>query len=149
MADNSRMREVKSTAVVAQSAARIYALINDIESYPAFLPWCKSARVESRSDAEVVATLGMKLGPLQLEFTTRNQLDPEHRITIALERGPFKQLDGIWLLTPIGDSGCRVDLQLQFEFSIGVLGAVLTPLFTQISASLVGAFVARARQVYG
>ena len=142
------MREVKRSAVVAQRAAQIYALINDIESYPLFLPWCKSAHVESRTETEVLATLNVRHGPLQLEFTTRNQLLPTSRVNMLLERGPFSHLEGTWLLTPIGDAGCRVELQMQFEFAVGIMSSVLTPLFAQTSASLVDAFVARAREVY-
>src|SRR6185437_17015893 len=71
--DNHAMREVKRSALVAQPPSRLFALINDIESYPRFLPWCTHARVQSRTEREIVATIGVKKGPLHGEFTTRNE----------------------------------------------------------------------------
>jgi ribosome-associated toxin RatA of RatAB toxin-antitoxin module/putative ubiquitin-RnfH superfamily antitoxin RatB of RatAB toxin-antitoxin module len=115
--DNVVMREVMRSALVGHSAERLYALINDVERYPEFLPWCVRAVVESRTDTEVVATLAISRGPLRTEFTTRNQLTPGREISMNLERGPFTSLTGAWTLTPIGESGCRVTLALRFEFS--------------------------------
>ena len=63
------MREVKRSALVGKPAAELFALINDIESYPQFLPWCTHARVQSRSQQEIVATLGIRRGALHGEFT--------------------------------------------------------------------------------
>src|SRR2546423_9188740 len=115
------MREIKHSALVAQPPARLFDLINDIESYPAFIPWCKHARVLSRSDREIVATIGVQRGPLQSEFTTRNELEQDRRIAMHLVSGPFKMLEGEWLLTPIaqpvdGAVGCRVQLTMKFAF---------------------------------
>src|SRR5579885_871902 len=78
--DNRAMREVKRSALVAQPPSRLFALINDIESYPRFLPWCTHAHVQSRTEREIVATIGVKRGPLHGEFTTRNELEPDRRI---------------------------------------------------------------------
>jgi ribosome-associated toxin RatA of RatAB toxin-antitoxin module len=148
MPDNSPMREVKRSAMVAQSPARIYAIINDVNAYPTFLPWCSHARIESASENEVVATIGIKRGLLRMEFTTRNRLVPDHSVHMALDRGPFKELDGLWTLTSIGDQGCRVDLQMRFEFAVVGMASVLEPIFEQTAASLVDAFIARAREIY-
>ena len=71
------MREIKHSALVAQPPRRLFDLINDIESYPQFLPWCTHSKVQSRSEREIVATVGVKRGPLQSEFTTRNELEPD------------------------------------------------------------------------
>jgi ribosome-associated toxin RatA of RatAB toxin-antitoxin module len=132
---------------VAESAERMFALINDVESYPQFVPWCTAARVDSRSEREVVATLSIKRGPLALDFTTRNVLSPAERIDMQLERGPFRRLGGGWVLVPLGDRGCRIELALQFEFANRVSAALFEPLFEQTAASLVDAFVRRARQL--
>lgn len=140
------MREVKRSALISETPARMYQLINDIESYPAFVPGCTAARVESRKDLEVVATLQIRKGPLHAEFTTRNLLEPEKRVLMQLVSGPFRVLEGLWTLTPLGDLGCRVELEMRFEFANRVAGALFEPLFESTAASLVDAFVNRARQ---
>jgi ribosome-associated toxin RatA of RatAB toxin-antitoxin module len=123
----------------------MYALINDIGSYPEFVPWCTTARVESRSEREIIATLGVRRGLLRTEFTTRNLLEPEHRIQMFLERGPFTALKGTWTLSPVGELGARVELDLEFAFENSFAAAIFEPLFEDTVSSLVDAFVTRAR----
>jgi ribosome-associated toxin RatA of RatAB toxin-antitoxin module len=122
------MREVKRSALLNKPPAEVFALINDIESYPQFLPWCTHARVLSRSPTEIVATIGVRQGALHGEFTTRNTLEPQRSIRLELVSGPFRTLQGEWRLTPIETQGCRVE-----------------PMFAETIGSLVDAFVARAR----
>jgi ribosome-associated toxin RatA of RatAB toxin-antitoxin module len=139
------MREVKRSALVNRPAAEVFELINDIESYPQFLPWCTHARVVSRSSTEIVATIGVRQGSLSGEFTTRNQLLPVHTIRMHLVSGPFRTLAGEWQLTPIEPEGCRVELNMRFAFANPVAGLLLEPKFAHTLGSLVDAFVARAR----
>ena len=142
------MREVRRSALIAQPPQRMFALINDIESYPQFLPWCTSAHVQSRTDREIIATVGVRRGVLNSKFTTRNELTADRRIAMRLVSGPFKTLDGEWTLTPVGlpqQPGCRVDLLLRFSFANRLTAMVFEPLFEETAASLVDAFVTRAR----
>jgi ribosome-associated toxin RatA of RatAB toxin-antitoxin module len=145
------MREVKRSALVAQPPSRLFALINDIESYPRFIPWCTHTKVQSRSDREIVATIGVRQGPLHGEFTTRNELEPDRRILMHLLNGPFKMLEGEWLLSPIAaadgssESGCRVQLTMSFAFKNPLTAMLFEQKFAETTGSLVDAFVTRAR----
>jgi ribosome-associated toxin RatA of RatAB toxin-antitoxin module len=139
------MRELKRTALVAQPPARLYAIISDVERYPEFVPGCTHAKIESRTEHEVIATVGVRRGVLSTEFTTRNELEPDKRVTMSLVRGPFRLLHGVWLLTPIANEGCRVDLTMRFAFANPVAAVIFEPLFAQTVSALVDAFVARAR----
>jgi ribosome-associated toxin RatA of RatAB toxin-antitoxin module len=141
------MREVKRSALIAESPATMYALINDIERYPDFVPGCTAARIDSRKAGEVVATLSIRKGPLRAEFTTRNLLEPDRRVLMQFVSGPFRVLEGLWTLTPLGDLGCRVELEMRFEFANRVAGTLFEPLFEDTAASLVDAFVKRAREI--
>jgi ribosome-associated toxin RatA of RatAB toxin-antitoxin module len=147
------MREVKHSALVAQPPGRLFALINDVESYPRFIPWCTHAKVLSRSDREIVATIGVQRGPLQSELTTRNELVPDSRIVMHLVDGPFKMLTGEWLLAPIAGmsgtgnegGGCRVQLTMKFAFKNPLTAMLFEQKFAETVSSLMDAFVARAR----
>ncbi len=139
------MREVKRTALVSQPPSVLYALINDIEAYPGFVPWCTHARVLERTDTQILATIGVRQGALNGEFTTRNTLEPERAITMHLVKGPFSALEGRWLLSPIDTHGCRVDFTVNFAFRNRLTALLLEPLFAQTIGSLVEAFVQRAR----
>ena len=142
------MREVRRSALIAQPPARMFALINDIESYPLFLPWCTSAQVQSRSEREIIASISVRRGALNAQFTTRNELTANRHIAMRLVSGPFRILEGDWTLAPVevpGQPGCRVDLWLRFAFANRLTGMVFEPLFEQTVVSLMDAFVARAR----
>jgi ribosome-associated toxin RatA of RatAB toxin-antitoxin module len=145
------MREIKHSALVAQPPARLFELINDIESYPSFVPWCTHARVLSKTDREIVATVGVQRGPLQSEFTTRNELEQDRRVLMHLVTGPFKMLEGEWLLMPIpqpevtGGSGCKVQLTMKFAFKNPLTALLFEQKFAETAAALMDAFVKRAR----
>ena len=138
------MREVKRSALVAQPPGVLFSIIKDVERYPEFVPGCSAARIESRTPREIIATLAVRRGPLRAEFTTRNELEPERRIRMHLVRGPFRTLNGEWLLLPVA-SGCEVQLTMSFAFANALAAVVFEPLFAQTVASLVDAFVKRAR----
>jgi len=139
------MREVKRSALVNRPPAQLFALINDIESYPQFLPWCTSSRVRSRSATEIVATIGVRQGALHGEFTTRNVLEPYERIRMHLVSGPFRALEGEWRLTPIEPGGCRVELVMRFALKNPLTAILFERQFAHTVASLVDSFVARAQ----
>ncbi len=141
------MRELTRSALIGKSPEFLYVLLNDIEAYPRFVPWCTRAVVESRSEREIVATLGVRRGPLRTEFTTRNTLDPGRSVAMEHVRGPFRMLQGLWTLTPIGDAGTRIELAMRFAFANPLTAAVFEPMFEETAGSLVDAFVARARTV--
>ena len=142
------MREIKHSALVAKPPRTLFDLINDIENYPNFIPWCSRTQVLSRSDREIVATIGVQRGPLQSEFTTRNELEPDTRILMHLVDGPFKMLEGEWLLTPIAlneGTGCRVQLTMKFAFKNALTAVLFEQKFAETASALMDAFVAKAR----
>jgi|SRR5688572_6952040 len=143
-----RVRQVDRQALVPFSAQQMFDLVDDVASYPAFLPWCKAATVQERSPTEVVATLQIHKGALHTRFTTRNTLAPPGSIRLALVEGPFKSLDGEWKFDPIADKGSRVSLSLRFAFANPLNAWILEPVFEHTCATLVDAFVKRARTVY-
>jgi ribosome-associated toxin RatA of RatAB toxin-antitoxin module len=100
--------------------------------------------VQSRTESQIVATIGVRKGALQGEFTTRNTLDPNRSIRMDLVSGPFRTLQGEWRLTPI-ENGCRVDLSMRFAFNNRLSAILFEGLFAETIGSLVDAFVTRAR----
>lgn len=147
------MREVHRSAIVPYPAEAMFALIADVESYPAFLPGCTGSAILGEDAGGLVASLSLARGPFSASFTTRNRLEPPRRLTMALVDGPFRSLTGEWTVTPLvppsGASGCRIDLTVRFEFAGAARDLLLGPAFELTLGSLVDAFVARARAVYG
>ncbi len=143
------MNRVERSAIVPFSADQMYALVNDIEAYPEFLPWCSDARVLTRQGDTLTASVSMALGHLKHTFTTANTMQPGRHIGVRLLSGPFRHLEGSWELTPGGGQACEIRLEMHFEFKNRLLEISLGKVFGQIINSLVGAFTHRAEQIYG
>ena len=143
------MRKVNRTALVPYAAQEMFRLVDDIESYPEFLPWCNAASVEQRKGNTVVATLELRKGAVSRQFTTRNTSTEFSRIDIALVGGPFSRLFGGWRFRDVGQSGCEVGLELEFAFDSFLVDMMFGAFFEDTCNSLVDAFVHRATQVYG
>jgi ribosome-associated toxin RatA of RatAB toxin-antitoxin module len=139
------MRELTESALVARLPQRIYQLVEDVERYPEFVPGCASAQVLERHDHEMLARLEVRRGPLRIEFTTRNELDPGRAVLMHLVSGPFRVLEGHWRFTPVASNGCRIDFALRFQFSNALKSVLFEPLLEETAAQLVTAFVARAQ----
>lgn len=146
------MREVNRSALVPYTAEQMFALVEDIERYPQFLPWVAAAQLLERSPNQVVGRLEMHRAGMSEAVTTRNTLTRPREITLTLVGGPgaFKTLEGRWTFEPIGeDRGTRVALSIRFEFANSMLNLLLSRSFEKSCNELVDAFVARARAVYG
>lgn len=139
-------RTVHRTALVPHTAAAMYALVNDVASYPAFLPWCRGSEVLESSSTHMRARLELARAGIAKWFTTANTLEPDRRIAIVLEQGPFRKLEGCWSFEPIG-TGCKVTLDMEFEFDSVLLDLALGPVLEGIFASLLDAFVRRADEL--
>lgn len=146
------MKTIHKTVLLWHSAHEMFALVTDVPHYPAFLPWCDHGEVLERTEDGMVARIGMAFSGLQQSFTTRNRHVADREVHLELVDGPFSNLDGHWVFTPLGDGSqraCKVDFTLRYGFSSGALSAVVAPVFDRIAGSLVDAFVKRADEVYG
>ncbi len=124
-------------------------LVDDVESYPQFLPWCNQAEVHNRTEESVDATLELQKGALSNKFTTRNSRNEFESIGLALIGGPFRHLEGGWQFKELGDNGCKVSLELEFEFESTLVDMMFGSFFEDICNSLVDAFTKRAESVFG
>lgn len=141
------MPSITRSALVSHSAANMFHLVSDIESYPRFLPWCAKASVAEQSHTHQLASISMDSKMRGLTFTTRNRLEQNAAIHMGLIDGPFKKLTGVWRFTPLNETGCKVELAIDFEFKSRILATVLSGAFSKICDTMVAAFVQRADQL--
>jgi ribosome-associated toxin RatA of RatAB toxin-antitoxin module len=127
----------------------MFGLVERVEDYPAFLPWCGGTQVHERSPERMLATIRIDFRGLQQSFTTENLHEPDRSIRMRLRDGPFQRLDGGWLFTPLRADACKVEFALDYAFAGPLLSRALSPVFDQIAASFVDAFVRRAEAVHG
>lgn len=142
------MKQISRSAIVEHSAQEMFALVDDIESYPRFLPWCTAAKVEERTPDSVRATLGVGVRGVNTSLTTRNDIRPGEAMDMQLVKGPFRRFAAAWRFKPLSEEACRVEFALQYELA-GPLARVLEPLFDRIADTMVDAFTRRAAELYG
>jgi ribosome-associated toxin RatA of RatAB toxin-antitoxin module len=147
MGSGSRLVEVRRSALVAHPAARMFAIIEAAEDYPAFLPWCAGATILERNEQLVSARLQVAWRGVRFSFVTRNPKRAPEWMSIGLQEGPFRRFDGHWHLTPLAEWGCRVEFTLSYEMNSAILGALAGPVFDHAVNTLVDAFLQRADQV--
>ncbi len=143
------MTSISKSALVLYSPAQMFTLVDGIEAYPEFLPWCRTTNVLSRTDDEVRATIELSKGGVEKAFTTCNRNQKNKMIEMRLVEGPFRRLEGFWRFDALGDEGCKVSFDLEFEFASRMLDMVVGPVFSQIANSLVDSFHRRAVEIYG
>ena len=144
------MTLISRNALVPYSVEEMYALVDDIESYAEFLPWCRSTDVISRDANEVKASIEIARGALNKSFTTLNRLQTNKMIEMRLVKGPFKRLEGFWRFDALKDNvASKISLDLDFEFESKLIALAVGPVFNQIANSMVDAFCKRAIEVYG
>ncbi len=143
------MTLVQKSALVRFSAQQMYDLVDDIESYPEFLPWCSGSRVLRREDDIVDGEIQIAKGAIRKSFSTRNRVVRGSKIHMTLLEGPFRSLEGVWNFIPLRENASKISLDLEFEISGKLAGMAFGPVFNQICNTMVTSFTERAKALYG
>ena len=143
------MKIVRKSALVTYSPQQMFLLVDDIDAYTDFLPWCSNSHVIERTDEFVKGNLEISYGSLNKSFVTKNINTPHSQIEMQLVEGPFKHLLGLWSFKALGEEGCKIELNMEFEFSNKLVDMTVGPVFGKIANSLVDAFTERAKSIYG
>lgn len=143
------MPSVQKSVLVPYGAPRMFELVERVEDYPLFLPWCGGTLVHERAPDRVLATVRIDFRGLKQSFTTENRQERDRLITMTLRDGPFERLDGQWRFTPLREDASKVEFALDYAFAGALLSRALSPVFDQIAATFVDAFVRRAEATLG
>lgn len=143
------MKRIARSAIVEHGADEMYALVEHVEAYPEFLPWCRQARVLSRGAGRSVATLAVGVKGLRYEFTTENASRPPEAIDLKLVEGPFRRFAAHWRFAALGPQASRIEFSMEYEFAGALVSRALGPLFDGIANTMVDAFKRRADALHG
>jgi ribosome-associated toxin RatA of RatAB toxin-antitoxin module len=138
------MQRVTKSVLVPFAATRMFELVDRVEEYPQFLPWCGGAKVLEQSGDRKTARINIDYHGVRAHFTTDNVNRPPESIVITLKDGPFRHLHGEWRFRALGDAGCKVEFELAYEFATQLLDKAIGPVFGHIARTFVDAFVKRA-----
>jgi ribosome-associated toxin RatA of RatAB toxin-antitoxin module len=142
------MNKVEKTVLVMHSAEEMFNLVDAVEGYPNFLPWCGGVDLHERTDTSTSATLHINYHGIKQKFTTINRKLFPTNMDIALKDGPFKHLEGDWRFIELREDACKIEFRLNYEFANGFLEKLIAPVFNHIATTFVDRFVMQADQIY-
>lgn len=143
------MAVVEKSVLIERSVAQMFELVDQVEDYPEFLPWCGGTELIERTENKTVARIYINYHGAKANFSTENDKVFPHWMNIRLRDGPFKRMDGGWRFTPLGDNACKVEFRLHYEFSNKLLEKLLGPVFNHIASTFVESFVKRVKHIHG
>ena len=143
------MIQIRRSALVMRTPAVMFDLVNDVEAYPRRFAWCSGAAVLERDESSLVARLDLRLAGLNQSFTTRNTVLRPDRIHMLLVDGPFRTLEGERSFLALGETGCKIALALDFDYSGRLTAPALRMGFRNLADRLVDDFSREANRVGG
>jgi ribosome-associated toxin RatA of RatAB toxin-antitoxin module len=142
------MHKVEKTVLVMHSAEQMFTLVDAVEDYPKFLPWCGGVDLHNRTETSTSATLHINYHGIKQQFTTENLKTFPNRMSINLKNGPFEHLYGSWNFVALRENACKIEFKLNYEFANSFLETLIAPVFNHIATTFVDGFVARADKIY-
>jgi ribosome-associated toxin RatA of RatAB toxin-antitoxin module len=142
------MARVEKKLLLEHSVQQMFELVEKVEDYPKFLPWCGGVEVHNRTADSLEATIRVAFKGINPHFTTRNQQVKNQSMTMTLVDGPFKKFEGAWHFTPLSEQACKIEFSLNYEFSNPLFAMVIGPVFNLIASTFVDSFVKRADELY-
>jgi ribosome-associated toxin RatA of RatAB toxin-antitoxin module len=143
------MAVVHKSVLVGYSADQMFTLVDRVEDYPRFLPWCGAVKVERPTEDSLVASISIQYHGINQSFTTKNQNQRPFLMKMVLVDGPFKHLEGTWSFKPLREDACKIEFELNYEFSSKLFEQIIGPVFGVIANSFVDSFCKRAEAIYG
>ena len=138
------MNVVNQSEDINVNVSLIFDLINNVDRYSSFLPWCSNSSILSNSSSEMTAEIEIAGKPITWKFKTKNNYKVNEIIRIKLVDGPFKNLEGYWKFNSIDDHNTSVSLFLEYEFNSKIIELSLKPIFAGIMSSILDSFISEA-----
>ena len=140
------MVTIKKNALVFHSREKMFTLVDQVEDYPNFLPWCSKTKIIERTEKITKATILINYHNVKQSFTTENVKVFPVKMNINLIDGPFKTLKGEWNFIELEKDTCKIEFELHYEFSNYLLDKLISPVFNMIANTFIDNFVAKANK---
>lgn len=140
------MHNIHKSAIVLHPAQKMFQLVDSVENYPQFLPWCGSTQIIERDNGKTIASIEINYKGIRQTFTTENTKKQNQEMIIKLIDGPFKSLSGEWMFKNLDKDSCQIELKLEYEFSNVILEKLISPVFNMIANTFIDEFIKEANR---
>ena len=136
--------------VLPYTPEQMFDLVAGVDQYKKFVPWCIGSRIKKwEGDDIFYADLVIGYKMFRERFSSKVYLERPDRIHIEYLEGPLKHLTNEWRFIEEPDGKCRIDFNVQFEFTNFVFQSIVNLFFSEVVKRMVTAFEARAIELYG
>ena len=140
------MHNIHKSAIVLHSSKKMFQLVDAVENYPRFLPWCGSTQILERDNSKTIASIEINYKGIRQTFTTENTKKQNKEMMIKLIDGPFQSLSGQWIFKNLGNDSCQIELKLEYQFSNIILEKLISPVFNMIANTFIDEFIKEANK---
>ena len=140
------MHNIHKSAIVLHSSKKMFQLVDSVENYPRFLPWCGSTQILERDNSKTIASIEINYKGIRQTFTTENTKKQNKEMMIKLIDGPFKSLSGQWIFKNLDNDSCQIELKLEYQFSNIILEKLISPVFNIIANTFIDEFIKEANK---
>ena len=140
------MQNINKSAIVLHPVKKMFQLVDTVENYPQFLPWCGSTQIIERDNNKTIASIEINFKGIRQTFTTENTKKHNQEMIIKLVDGPFKLLSGQWMFKNLDKDSCQIELKLEYEFSNVILEKLISPVFNMIANTFIDEFIKEANR---
>ena len=132
------MPKISRTAILSVDAIRAFDVVNRVEGYPGFLPGCEKVKILESTEKYSMVRVDVAWAGFSESFVTKTWPTKYESILMEFVEGPFRHLSGKWTFARIGNDGCKVALDLTYEFE--GLANLASPLIKKSVDQIVKAF---------
>lgn len=140
------MHNIHKSAIVLHSSKKMFQLVDSVENYPRFLPWCGSTQIIERDNSKTIASIEINYKGIRQTFTTENTKKQNKEMMIKLIDGPFKSLSGQWIFKNLDNDSCQIELKLEYQFNNIILEKLISPVFNMIANTFIDEFIKEANK---
>ena len=138
------MNYINKSETINVNIEMIFNLINNVDNYQNFLPWCSNSKIISHDTNIMVAEIEISKSFVNWKFTTENSYQKNHIINLKLLDGPFSHLKGFWKFYKVDGHNTDVKLYLEYEFDNKLIEMSIKPVFYSIMSSILDSFISEA-----
>ena len=141
------MKKIYKQEEINIDVQTIFNLINDIENYPSFLPWCTQTEVTKETENINIGKIFISKSFIKWNFSTKNLIVTNKSITLSLVDGPFDELNGQWSFKSIDENNTHVTLEINYKFKNSLIEISIEPIFSTIMNSILKSFIDQAFKI--
>ena len=118
----------------------IFTLINQVDKYSDFLPWCNDIIIKEKTQKYIITEVKVGFQNINEKYLCKVLLYPKKRILLDYISGPFEYLEIDWKFSKISKNKTEVNFFCNFRFQSLFLRLCTSFFLEKAVKKMVGAF---------